>query len=166
MKPVSYSVSQRVVHWGMAVLIFFNLIFTDGIEAWDHASRDGGTPSADLVFSANIHAYVGIAILAFAVLRVILRLVQGAPEEHAGEHPLFKMASRLAHLGLYALIFLIPLSGIAKYYFDVGAAGFVHAELLTNLMWALLAAHVLGALAHKFYWKSGVMERMTTGVKA
>ena len=166
MKPVSYSLSQRAVHWIMAALIFFNLIWTDGIEAWNRAARNGGTPSADLVSSANIHSYVGIAILALAALRVILRLAQGAPDHPEAEPPLFQLASKLAHVALYALIFLVPLSGIAKYYFGFNLAGDLHAEILTNLLWALIGAHVMGALAHKFYWKTDVLDRMTKGVKA
>lgn len=33
---VSFSVPQRVIHWAMALLIFFNLLFPDGME---HAYR-------------------------------------------------------------------------------------------------------------------------------
>ncbi|NKJ95691.1 hypothetical protein GFM14_29870 [Rhizobium leguminosarum bv. viciae] len=94
---VSYSLSQRFLHWAVALLIFFNL------------------------------------------------------------------AARLAHAGLYILIFAMPLSGIAAYYFGIDPAGSFHAGVLKIILWALIAAHVAGALVHQFYWKSNVLRRMTLG---
>ena len=41
MKPLNYSIPQRALHWGMALLIFFNLLFTDGMEIWNRALRKG-----------------------------------------------------------------------------------------------------------------------------
>jgi cytochrome b561 len=30
-------------------------------------------------------------------------------------------------------------------------------------MWALMVAHIGGALVHQFYWKTDVLKRMTSG---
>ncbi len=73
----SYSLPQRLVHWTMALLIFYNLLFPDGMNAWHRVIRHGGAPSPEQIASANVHAYIGIAILVLAVLRVCLRLFQG-----------------------------------------------------------------------------------------
>lgn len=159
----SYSLPQRLVHWLMALLIFYNLLFPDGMNEWRRAVRRGGIPSVDQIASANVHAYVGIAILALAVVRVCLRLIQGAPEEIAEEPALFRFAAKVVHIGLYAFIFAMPLSGIAAYYFGIDAAGSLHADVLKVILWALIAAHVAGALVHHFYWKSNVLRRMTVG---
>lgn len=161
--PASYSQVQRLLHWSVALLIFFNLLFPDGMNVWRHVVRQGRTPSQDEIFGANIHAYVGIAILLLAILRLVMRVVQGVPDETAKEPPLFRVAARLAHLALYALIFLMPLSGIAAYYFGVDVAGSIHAGPLKALLWALIVVHVAGALAHQFYWKTDVLRRMTIG---
>ena len=158
-----YSLSQRALHWTVALLIFFNLLFPDGMNIWHRLMRRGEVPTPEQIASANIHAYVGIAILLLAVVRLGLRFVNGVPVEVAEEPAIFRLAAKLAHAGLYILIFAMPLTGIAAYYFGVNPAGSLHADILKIVLWALIAAHVAGALAHQFYWKSNVLRRMTLG---
>ncbi|CAK09914.1 cytochrome b [Rhizobium johnstonii] len=160
---VSYSLSQRFLHWAVALLIFFNLLFPDGMNIWHRLMRRGQVPTPEQISSANIHAYVGIAILVLAVLRLGLRFSKGVPDEIAQEPAIFRLAARLAHAGLYTLIFAMPLSGIAAYYFGFDSVGSIHADVLKIILWALIAAHVAGALVHHFYWKSNVLRRMTLG---
>ena len=158
-----YSLTQRLLHWTVALLIFFNLLFPDGMNIWHRLMRRGEVPTPEQIASANIHAYVGIAILLLAVVRLGLRFVNGVPVEVAEEPAIFRLAAKLAHAGLYILIFAMPLTGIAAYYFGVNPAGSLHADILKIILWALIAAHVAGALAHQFYWKSNVLRRMTLG---
>lgn len=160
---MSYSLSQRFLHWAVALLIFFNLLFPDGMNIWHRLMRRGQVPTPEQISSANIHAYVGIAILVLAILRLGLRFTKGVPDEMAQEPAIFRLAARLAHAGLYILIFAMPLSGIAAYYFGIDPAGSFHADVLKIILWALIAAHVAGALVHQFYWKSNVLRRMTLG---
>ncbi|WP_425356462.1 cytochrome b [Xaviernesmea rhizosphaerae] len=163
MHPTAYSLPQRVLHWLMALLIFFNLIFSDGMEHWARLMRHGQPVTPDDVGSANIHAYVGIAILVLALCRLALRLVQGAPQPPADEPPILRLVAKATHGLLYFLFFAMPLSGIARYYFGVEAAGFLHGGPMKLALWALIAAHIAGALAHQFLWKSNVLARMTRG---
>ncbi|RFB89536.1 cytochrome B [Rhizobium leguminosarum bv. trifolii] len=158
-----YSLSQRLLHWTVALLIFFNLLFPDGMNVWHRLMRRGQVPTPEQIASANIHAYVGIAILLLAVVRLGLRFVNGVPAEAVEEPAIFRLAARLAHAGLYILIFAMPLTGIAAYYFGVNPVGSFHADVLKILLWALIAAHVAGALVHQFYWKTNVLRRMTLG---
>jgi cytochrome b561 len=97
------------------------------------------------------------------MLRLGVRFIQGVPDEAANEPALFRIAARLAHVALYVFIFAMPLSGIAAYYFGVELLGSVHADILKVMLWALIVAHVVGALAHQFYWKTDVLRRMTIG---
>jgi cytochrome b561 len=159
----SYSLPQRLVHWTMALLIFYNLLFPDGMNAWHRTIRHGGTPSPEQIASANVHAYIGFAILVLAVLRVCLRLFQGVPPEVAEEPAVFRFAAKAAHMALYALVFAMPLTGMAAYYFGVDISGSIHAGILKMALWALIGAHIAGALVHQFYWKSNVLRRMTVG---
>lgn len=158
-----YSLSQRLLHWAVTLLIFFNLLFPDGMNIWHRLMRRGEVPTPEQIASANIHAYVGIAILLLAVVRLALRFTKGVPAEAAEEPAIFRLAARLAHAGLYILIFAMPLSGIAAYYFGINPAGSFHADILKIILWALIAAHVAGALVHQFYWKTNVLRRMTLG---
>lgn len=158
-----YSLSQRLIHWIMAALILFNLLFTEGMEELTEAAEEGQAVTPDMVASANIHAYVGIAVLCLAVIRLILRLTQGAPAAPADEPPLAQMASKVAHATFYLLFFALPIAGIAAYYFNVETAGSLHAGPLKLLMWVLIVAHIAAVLVHQFYWKTPVVQRMTRG---
>lgn len=164
MNPASYSIPQRILHWGMALLIFFNLLFAEGMEHWNHLVKRGQPITPDDIASANIHAYVGIAILVLAVVRLALRHIQGVPATPAEEPPLLSLVAKVTHGLLYLLLLIMPLSGIAAYYFGAKLAGDLHADVLKVVLWALLAAHIAGALVHQFYWKTNVLARMTRGV--
>jgi len=161
--PVSFSLSQRAVHWATALLVFFNLLFADGMEEWSRAVRRTGSATAEQVASANIHAYVGIAILILLALRLVLRFTSGVPAAPPEEPAIFRLGAKLAHAALYILLIAMPFTGIGAYYFGNAQAGEVHAEVLKILLWIVLVAHVLGALVHQFYWKTNVLRRMTVG---
>lgn len=165
MQPASFSIPQRAVHWLMALFIVFNLLFAESMEHVFDAVKDGATPPTDDVFGANLHAYVGISILALAALRLCLRFVQGAPEAPAVEPPGLRLLAKITHGLLYVLFFAMPLSGIAAYYGGAAAAGFVHGGPMKLLMWILIGLHIVGALVHQFYWKTDVLARMTRGVR-
>ncbi len=161
--PVSFSLSQRILHWVIALLVFFNLLFADGMEHWARLSFGGQTVPADAVASANIHAYVGIAVLVLALIRLGLRLFQGVPPEPEAEPPLFRMLSKVGHWTFYLLFIAMPLSGMAGYYLGIGGAAEVHGSVLKLLMWVLIVTHVAAVGLHQFYWKTGILKRMTTG---
>lgn len=161
--PQSYSILQKALHWSMALLILFNLLFAEAMEEAAEAYERGEVPSAEELFSANIHAYVGITVLCLGLIRLVLRLMRGAPEAPAEEPPVLRLASKIAHSSFYVLFFLLPLSGIGKYYFGNDTAGFVHGGPLKLLMWVLIVVHIAAVLVHQFYWKTPVGQRMTRG---
>lgn len=161
--PRAFSVPQRLLHWLTAALVLFNLLLPDGMSEWRHAIRQTGSASPDQVSSANIHAYVGIAILLAVAARLLLRFTTGVPDAPSKEPMIFRIAAKLAHAALYFLLIAMPLTGIAAYYFGVSTAGNIHADVLKVILWGLIGAHVLGALVHQFYWKTNVLRRMTIG---
>ena len=160
---LSYSVPQRVIHWLMAGLILFNLLFAEDMERLWRVVRNGGAPSADQISAANVHAYVGIAVLCLAIVRVLLRLTQGAPDAPVEEPPFFRMAAKVAHGTFYLLFFALPLSGIAAYYLGLRGAALPHGGPLKLAMWVLIVAHVAAIFVHQFRWKTAVAPRMTKG---
>lgn len=161
--PNSFSVPQRVLHWLTAALVLFNLLFPDGMDEWNRSIKRTGSATADQVANANIHAYVGVAILILVALRLIFRVVQGVPASPAQEPTILRRASQAAHVLLYGLLIAMPATGMAAYYWDYSAAGDVHADILKVILWVLIVGHVLGALVHQFYWKTNVLRRMTFG---
>jgi len=160
---LSFTVPQRVLHWVTALLVFFNLLLPDGMEQWNRAMRQVGSATEAQVASANIHAYVGIAILILVALRIILRVKTGVPDAPVEEPGIFRLAAKVTHAGLYILLIALPFTGIGAYYFGNGVAGDIHADILKVVLWVLIAGHVAGVLVHQFYWKTNVLRRMTVG---
>jgi cytochrome b561 len=163
MRPLVYSVPQRALHWITAALILYSLLLPGETERVVDLLREGKTPTPEEWTSANIHIYLGFAVLGLTLLRIILRVVQGAPAAPASEPPLLRRLAAATHGALYVLLIAMPAAGIAKFYFGVGIAGFIHGGPMKLALWILLGLHVAGALVHKFYWKTDVLERMTSG---
>lgn len=155
-----YSIPQKALHWTMALLILFNLIFSDGMEHWNRLMRRGEPITPDDIASANIHAYVGIAVLVLCLVRLCLRLVQGVPEAPADEPPIAKLVAKVAHWAFYAIFIVMPMSGIGKYYFGNDIAGELHGGPIKLLLWALIVLHILGVLVHQFFWRTNLLRRM------
>lgn len=155
-----YSLPQKALHWTMALLILFNLIFSDGMEHWNRLVRHGQPVTPEDISSANIHAYVGISILVLCLIRLCLRLVQGVPEAPLEEPPLAKLVAKIAHWAFYAIFILMPFTGIGKYYFGNETAGQLHSGPLKLLLWALIVLHILGVLVHQLYWRTNLLRRM------
>ncbi|MDQ1187227.1 cytochrome b [Agrobacterium larrymoorei] len=157
---IGYSIPQRALHWIMALLILFNLLFPDGTEHWNRLMRHGEAITPDDIASANIHAYVGIAVLVLCLVRLCLRLVQGVPEAPANEPPLAKLVAKVTHWAFYAIFIVMPMSGIGKYYFGNDIAGELHGGPIKVLLWALIGLHLLGVLVHQFFWRTNLLRRM------
>ncbi|MDB5550702.1 MAG: cytochrome [Rhizobium sp.] len=160
---LNYSLIQRILHWLTVVLVFFNLLLPGSIERVTDLLGDGKVPSLPEWTSATLHITSGITILVFTLLRLVLRFVQGVPNAPAGEPASFQALSKIAHGLFYLVLLAMPLSGLAKFYLGVGAAGFIHGGPLKLVLWILIAAHIAAALVHQFYWRTNLLARMTSG---
>ena len=66
--------------------------------------------------------------------------------------------ARAAHNLFYALLFLMPITGILSYYFRL-PTGEIH-ELGKPVFIGLIAVHVAAALWHQFIRHDGTLRRM------
>ena len=154
--PRGYSRLQIALHWGAALLIVQQYLFKDAIAAaWEAAIA--GTEAA---FNPLVAAHVagGALVLVFALWRLSLRARRGAAAP-VGESAALRVLARAAHVGLYALMILMPVSGAAAWFGGIEAAAQGHNILKVALL-ALVALHVLGALYHHFVLKDGLIDRM------
>lgn len=98
----------RVLHW-LTVLVAVVCV----VAVWSHEIFDKGSVlRAQLM---QLHFLLGGLIGLLALLRLPVRLLSKAPDHRMSV--LVARLSGLAHLGLYALMFLLPLCGY------VGASG-------------------------------------------
>lgn len=161
------------LHWLIALLIF--------------AGWGVGFYMVDLKLSPDKlrlyswHKWIGISVLLLVCLRAAWRITHPAPPADPA-HPLWqRRAASFAHGALYALMFLLPLSG----WLFSSASGYpvkylgviplpdlvaknkeladlfkqIH-ELLGWALVAVLAAHFAGALQHHFIDRDDTLARM------
>lgn len=91
-------------HWTMALLILGMLAL--GLYMHRQPITD---PNTFQLF--QLHKSIGFVVLALAVLRLVWRLANPSPRLPDGMHPLEKIGAHLGHIGLYALIFALPVTG-------------------------------------------------------
>lgn len=153
----SYSRLQIILHWLIAALI---------IAAWftpedmGRALRTRIETGATGIEGNTLHVWLGSAAFALILLRVIVRLVQGAPGPVPGSSPLMASAAVWGHRLLYLLMIVTPAAGAAAWYGGIKPAGETH-EILGNALMLVALGHALVAIWHQWVNKDGVMARMT-----
>jgi cytochrome b561 len=154
--PAGYSRLQIALHWIAAVLIVLQFVLHDSISAaWDAIGKGIETAFDPLVMA---HVVGGMLVLLLAFWRLSIKARRGAPAI-PGDSAVQRAVARLTHVGLMALMVLMPVSGAAAWFGGVEAAAEGHEALKVVLM-ALVALHVAGALYHQFVLKDGVLDRM------
>jgi cytochrome b561 len=159
MRAATYSKTQIWLHWSIAVLILVQFLAHDGMEHVWRAFRRGQEASAGDVPLAYMHVVLGLAVLVLAAWRLWLRATRGVPPVSGLEHPVLKRLARTTHLLIYALIFIVPVSGAAAWFFQVPGAGQVHGLGKDILLYVVLL-HTAGALVQHFVLKTNVLRRM------
>ena len=165
---------QRLLHWVMAVCILAMLFIGVGMVS---------TITPKYLTFVSIHKPLGIAILVLALIRLGLRLRDGAPALPADLPEPMKLAAYLSHLAFYVLMIAMPLIGWAM----LSAAAYpvvlfpgvqlpsilpVSASLHTLLwnahfylafaLFALILLHLAAALFHALVRNDGVFQTMAS----
>ncbi|WP_448586830.1 cytochrome b [Thermaurantiacus sp.] len=177
-----YSAVSIALHWLMALLILGNLAggFVLGglLDSPDPADRQLGFRLVQL------HKSSGLLVLVLALVRLLVRLVEGFAPYPAHMTATERTLARLTHLGFYLLMIGLPLAGWVMVsssplgfptlwfglfewpHLPTGTdkalseqAGEVH-ELLAYGAIALLLLHVGAALKHHWFDRDEVLARM------
>lgn len=171
-----YGVVAQLFHWTIVALIIVQYVL---------ANRADDLPlgAAKIAVLAR-HKSFGITILALVVLRLIWRWMNTVPAEPLDIPRWQRLAARVSHIGLYALLLLTPLAGwlmSSARNFPVSWFGLVtlpdfiapsrpaydflhetHELLALTLFWLALL-HIAAALKHHFVDKDNVLRRMLPG---
>lgn len=157
-QPATYSRLQISLHWIIAAIIAFQLIFGESMEELGHALRDGKTPDFITTVMGNTHIWLGVTVLVLMVLRIALKLTRGAPAPIPGPR-WQEITAKSVHGLLYLLMLVAPVTGLVAWYLGVRAAGEVH-HLLKPAFILLIALHVAGALWHQWIARDATLRRM------
>jgi cytochrome b561 len=167
-----FTVFSRLLHWVMAAMVLGMLFIGVGMVS---------SVSDRYQLLVAIHRPLGIAILILVVIRIVNRLFSPAPPLPASLPLWQKLAAKLSHLLLYALMFIQPLVGWAM----LSAARYpivLHGRIqlppilphdamlsselrqvhtyLAYLLFATFLAHLGAALLHGLVRRDGVFASM------
>jgi cytochrome b561 len=166
-----FTALQRTLHWLMAIAILAMLFIGVGMVS---------TIRPDHLALVSIHKPLGILILVLALIRLAVRLVNGAPPLPEDLPQAIKLAAHLSHLAFYALMIALPLLGwamlsAADYPVVVGTMQLPpiapHSNGLHTLFWNahrslallfffLIVGHLAAALFHALIRRDGVFQAM------
>ena len=152
-----YSLAQILLHWTIAALVVWQLVFGESLPQAERIVRQGGTVDATTAFLADSHIWAGFAILALVAVRLGLRLVRGAPAADETNR-MVGLLARFAHALFYILLFAVPVTGILNYYFAL-PTGEIH-TFGKPLFIVLIALHVAAVAWHQFVRHDGTLRRM------
>lgn len=155
----SHGFITKGIHWLSAGLIGYGYY-----KGLDNVSQlaDPTLFQFEVIFALLLGAVFVLRLIWTKSVAGTTRLPKSAPR---WEH----MASKFVHMGLYASVFMIVLTGLGiALGFSAPALGglFLSAmiglhEVALTLMPLLLIMHIAGALWHKFIRRDGVFESMT-----
>ncbi|CAB3749530.1 cytochrome b [Paraburkholderia solisilvae] len=169
-----YTRTAIALHWLIALLIVCG--FSLG---WVMTDIPGFTPTKLRYFSW--HKWIGVTVFALVVLRILWRATHAAPPLPASMPAWQRAAAQSAHLVLYVLMVLIPVSG---YLYSLAAnvpvvyLGLVPLPrliapdpvlkvVLKNVhialnytLFVLVVLHVAAALKHQWLDRDGLLSRM------
>ncbi|MDB5613798.1 MAG: cytochrome b562 [Devosia sp.] len=153
-----YSTLQITIHWVIAALVAFQLIFGGGMTNVRDAAEEGATPSSVDTAVSICHYWFGIAILVLVLVRLGIRIIQGVSPRPVGTPTWMDWAAKLVHWAFYLMLFAMPMLGLLTVYVS-DAFGDIH-KLGKPVFIALIALHVVAALFHQFVKRDGTLRRM------
>jgi len=168
----SWGTLSKTLHWIIVLLIINQWV----LGQWSESLT--GLPKLKVL---GYHKSFGMTILMLAVIRLAWRLMNPVPDLGAETKPWERVLAKISHVLLYGLIFAMPLTGwlmsSAKTYsvswFNLFAfpnlvgkndrvyhlTNDLHHQLF-NVLLAVAALHIVGALKHHFIDKNHVLKRM------
>jgi len=152
-----YTAAQIALHWVSAVLVIAAFVTHDAMQAAAKAVGDGSWSGYDT--ATLIHVVGGSAVFSLALWRLGMLGRRGAPPLPADEPPVLRVAALVVKVLLYAIMIVMPLSGVLNWFGAVALARQAHL-LMEPVIPLTILIHMLGALYQQFWLKSGVLTRM------
>lgn len=155
-KPDRYSTVQITLHWLVAILVLAAWFTNEDMGRELRDRIEAGTTGVE---GNTLHVWFGGAAFAVILLRIVVRLVRGAPDHVPGTSPMMGKAASWGHRLLYLLMLVTPALGAAAWYGHQRTAGEVHEIVAVTLMIVALGDAVV-ALYHHYFLKDVTMRRM------
>jgi len=155
-QKTGYSSLQIALHWLIAVLILGAWWTHEGMERALRTRIETGASGFD---GNTLHVWLGGTAFALILLRIVVRLIQGAPGVVPGTSAMMESAAIWGHRVLYLLMIAAPALGAASWYGGVKAAGELH-EFAGNALMIVALSHAAVAIWHQMVRKDRALTRM------
>jgi cytochrome b561 len=172
--------AAKALHWLGAAMILVLIV-----HGWWMTHM---TPRPERLANYAWHSALGYDLFALLLLRLVWRWLNPVPELPADLQPWERIAARLAHVGLYVLMFVVSLSGwmvattfrvpITKDLLGIDVPPIITTVdrsvrqwieeshmVLAYVLAAVVLIHVLAALRHHMLKHNDVLRRMIWSVR-
>ena len=171
--PDRYTRTAIALHWLLVVLLLSQVFF-----GWYLEGVERGTPARTIY--VNLHKSTGMLIGLVILFRLYWRITHPAPPLPASVPGWERAAAKVSHLGLYACMLVMPLSGYIASNFSKWGVNFFNSiklppwgpddkqvyeffngtHVITSYVFVtLIVLHVLAALRHAVK-NDGIFSRM------
>lgn len=166
------------MHWLVALMVLVALL----VGGPSLAAIENDDP--EKIFGLTGHMIWGLVIGTLMVFRLATRVFSTSPPQADAGNQMLNSGAKVAHLGLYILIFAMVGSGIGiaisadlfsiaflgsgaplPIDFSVFPARVAHG-LIATLLLTLIGLHVLGWAYHQFFLRDGLIRRMWFGKRS
>jgi cytochrome b561 len=173
--PTRHHPALVVLHWLLAALLLLALAMGTFVL------KEMPNASPDKIGALRGHMVVGIAIGALMLVRLLVRWRSRSPAAALTGNQVLDRLGKVAHMGLYLLVFAMAASGMATALqaglpeiifggsgtplpesFAAYPARWVHGAVATLLL-ILIGVHVAGAGYHQVVLKDRLLSRMGFG---
>ena len=168
-----YGAISRRLHWLMAALVVLAYVLITSRSWFERGS-------GPRLFVVQGHFWVGIAVFALVLPRLLARFAGPTPAIVPPLNPLTHLASRITHVALYAFLLLQPTMGMLVVLLERGGLPFGGLMLpspfelnphlahrieelhitVGNAFYYVIALHIAAALWHHFARRDNVLKRM------
>jgi cytochrome b561 len=155
-----YSRSQIILHWTIAILVLAVLFTHEEFLAAQSAVLHGSPVTTGEEILREFHLWGGALVCPLALWRLVIRFRIGVPAPPQRTSRTLRVVASATHTLLYALILLMPVSGVLVYYRVLPlVSGALH-QFGEPALFVLVTVHTIAALMHHFFWKTDVLRRM------
>lgn len=168
-----YSATNRRLHWLMAALVVLAYVLITS-RSWFEKGSD------PRLFVVQGHFWVGIAVFALVLPRLLARFTGPTPAIAPTPNPLTLAASKITHVALYAFLLLQPAMGMLVVFLERGGIPLGGLTLpspfelnpplahrieelhitVGSAFYYVIGLHIAAVLWHHFLRRDNVLKRM------
>ena len=159
--PTHYNKFHILIHWLVVVIILFQMITGDKIALEFLALRNEAITNNGNTSNSQIHILGGIFIFLLMAIRIFLRIKFGVPIPTKKTNALLTFLSTFVYLGIYFVLFAIPITGLSAFLTVNVDLGIAH-KILVNILYLFIMIHLIGVAYHQIFLGDNIMQRITS----